>query len=148
MVLLMMVRGVEWVERAGELVVPEDFKDPDHRAIFQALLADPEMRAPPSSMDPVTARRLEEILSDREDLSRGIDAFTDAVRRMRGSDLDRRIEELDERSRAATDEGRQTLWIEMQKLRKERGELDMPIRRPRAASFWQEGREEPNKGRR
>jgi DNA primase len=149
LVLLMMVRGVEWVERAGELVVPEDFKDPDHRAIFQALLADPELRAPQSSMDPVAARRLEEILSDRADLSRGIEVFTDAVRRMRGSELDRRIEELDELSRAATDEGRQALWMEMQKLYKERGQLDLPIRRPRAAAFWQEGREEEsNRGRR
>ena len=74
--LVVLVRGVAWVERAAELLSPQDFEDPYHRAIFQALLAEPEMRAPPASMDPVAAQRFEDILSDPEEISHGIDVFT------------------------------------------------------------------------
>jgi DNA primase len=55
--LKVMVRGADWVERAGELISAQDFEDPHHRAIFQALLDDPETRAPPVTMDPVVAQR-------------------------------------------------------------------------------------------
>jgi replicative DNA helicase len=127
---------VEWVERAGEVVAVEDFDDPHHRAIFQALLDDSEMRAPPRSMDPVTARRLEEILSDREELDRGIEVFTDAVKRMRVSGLNRRIERLGQLSMSATtDAERLKLETERKKLIDERRELDPPIGRPRPAGL-------------
>jgi DNA primase len=134
--LMMMLRGLEWVERAGELVSVEDFDDPYHRAIFQALLDDPEMRTPPSSMDPVASRRLEEILSDREELDRGIEVFTDAVKRMRVAGLNRRIESLGRLSLSATtDIERLRLETERKKLIDERRELDPPIGRPRPAGL-------------
>jgi DNA primase len=134
--LMMMLRGVEWVERAGELVSAEDFDDPYHRAIFTALLDDPEMRTPPSSMDPVASRRLEEILSDREELDRGIEVFTDAVKRMRVAGLNRRIENLGRLSMSATSDGeRLRLETERKKLIDERRELDPPIGRPRPAGL-------------
>lgn len=99
--LQVMVRGVEWVERAAELVSAEDFDDPHHRAIFEVLLDDPDLRTPPSSMDPVTAKRFEEILSDQEELSHGIDLFTKSVNRLRVLALDRRIQELQRRIESA-----------------------------------------------
>ena len=99
--LQVMVRGVEWVERAAEVVSPEDFEDPHHRAIFQVLLVDPDLRAPPSSMESVTARRFEEILSDPEEISHGIDVFTKSVNRLRVLTLDRRIQELHRRIESA-----------------------------------------------
>jgi len=134
--LMMMVRGVEWVERAGELISAEDFDDPSHRAIFLALLDDPEMRAPPPSMDPVAARRLEEILSDPEELAHGIDVFTKSVNRMRVSVLDRRIGELQDRIEAATtDDAKGSLAREKARLAQERRELDPPIGRPRHAEL-------------
>ena len=92
--LLIMVRGVEWAERAAELISAEDFYDPRHRAIFQALLDDPEMRAPPASMDPVVAQRFEEILSDPEELAHGIDVFTQSLNRIRVMALDQRIQDV------------------------------------------------------
>jgi DNA primase len=99
--LQVMVRGVEWVERAAEVVSPEDFDDTHHRAIFETLLDDPDLRAPPSSMDSVTARRFEEILSDPEEISHGIDVFTKSVNRIRVLTLDRRIQELQRRIESA-----------------------------------------------
>jgi DNA primase len=99
--LLVMVRGAQWVERAAELISPKDFDDPYHRAIFEALLEDPDLRVPPASMDPVAARRFEEILSDPEEISHGIDVFTNSVNRMRVLALDRRIQDLQRRIEAA-----------------------------------------------
>ncbi len=123
--LLMMVRGSEWVERAGELISPEDFDDPQHRAIFQALLDDPELRSPPPSMDPVAAQRFEEILSDPEEVAHGIDVFTKSVNRMRVSALDRRIQDLQRRIEAAsTDEEKLALTSEKAVLARELRELD------------------------
>lgn len=134
--LMMMLRGVEWVERAGELVSTEDFDDLHHRAIFLALLDDPEMRSPPPSMDPVAARRLEEILSDPEELAHGIDVFTKSVNRMRVSALDRRIRGMQELIEAAqTEDEKRGLAREKEKLAQERRELDPPIGRPRHAEL-------------
>jgi len=131
-----MLRGVEWVERASEVVSAEDFDDPHHRAIFEALLDDPEMRTPPPSLDPVASRRLEEILADREELDRGIEVFTDAVKRMRVSGLNRRIESLGRLSMSATTDAERTrLETERKKLVEERRELDPPIGRPRPAGL-------------
>ncbi|HSH74105.1 MAG TPA: DNA primase [Longimicrobiales bacterium] len=123
--LLVMVRGVEWVERAGELVSAEDFDDPHYRAIFQALLEEPELRFPPSSMDPVVAQRFQEILSDPEELAHGIDVFTKSVNRMRVSALDGRIQDLQKRIEAAvTDEEKLGLASEKAGLARELRELD------------------------
>src|SRR5690606_3946596 len=67
--LYLMLRSRDLVERVGEQVGPEDFADPAFRAIFEALLADPGLEAPPPSMDPVAATRLEELLSGTEVLT-------------------------------------------------------------------------------
>jgi hypothetical protein len=121
----MMVRGVEWVERAGELISAEDFEDPHYRAIFQALLEDPEARSPPSSMDLVAAQRFDEILSNAEEVAHGIDVFTQSVNRMRVSSLDSRIQDLQTRIEAAvTDDEKLGLTSEKARLARELRELD------------------------
>ena len=142
--LKMMVRGVEWVERAGELISTEDFEDPQHRAIFQALLDDPEMRAPPPSMDPVVAQRFEEILSDPEELAHGIDVFTSSVNRMRVAILDRRIQELQRRIEAApSDDEKKELASEKYRLARELRELEPNYWKPATRG----ARSEPNPNR-
>jgi DNA primase len=129
--LQVMVRGMEWVERAAELVSPEDFEDPHHRAIFQTLLDDPDLRAPPSSMDPATAKRFEEVLaSDPEEVSHGIDVFTKSVNRLRALVLRRRIEELQRRLEAAGDEEtKRDLANEKSTLARELRQIDPSILR-------------------
>jgi len=123
--LQVMVRGVEWVERAAELISPEDFFDPYHRAIFQALLDDPEMRAPPTSMDPVAAQRFEEILSDPEEISHGIDVFTQSLNRIRVLALDRSIQDLQERIEGApSDEEKLELTAKKAEMARELRDLD------------------------
>jgi len=123
--LKVMVRGVEWVERAAELISPEDFDDPYHRAIFLLLLDAPETRAPPATMDPVAAQRFEEILADPEELAHGIEVFTNSVNRIRVSALDRRIQDLQRQIVAAAEhDAKLELMAEKSRLASELRELD------------------------
>jgi DNA primase len=123
--LKLMVRGVDWVERAAELVAPEDFEDPYHRAIFLALLDEPELRAPPVSMDPVAAQRFDEILADPEDLAHGIDVFTKSVNRIRGLALKQRLEDVQRSIEETTDEAEKLeLVATKSKIAAELRELD------------------------
>jgi DNA primase len=123
--LLIMVRGVEWAERAAELISAEDFYDLHHRAIFQALLDDPEMRAPPASMDPVAAQRFEEILSDPEELAHGIDVFTQSLNRIRVMALDHRIQDVQRQIvDAASDDEKLELTSRKAVLARELRDLD------------------------
>jgi DNA primase len=135
--LKVMVRGADWVERAAELIAPEDFDDPHHRAIFRALLDDPELRAPPVSMDLVTAQRFEEILDDPEELSHGLDVFTKSVTRMRVLALDRRLQEV-QRSIEAADDDEEKLQLVRTKARlaAELRELD--------PSYWAQAARRPS----
>jgi DNA primase len=123
--LKVMVRGVEWVERAAELISEEDFYEPCHRAIFQALLDDPEMRVPPASMDPVAAQRFDEIIADPEELAHGIDVFTNSVTRIRVLALDRRVLDLQRQiEAAASDDEKLELMTVKAGLAAELRELD------------------------
>lgn len=127
--LRIMLLGVEWVERASEVVAVEDFDDPYHRAIYAALVDDPALRDAPASMDPVAARRLEELLSDPDDTDRPIEAFTDVVRRFRIAALNRQIERLGRAALAASGEERRRLEEERKTLIQERREIDPPLGR-------------------
>jgi DNA primase len=122
--LLLMTKSRDFVEHAGERLAPEDLVDSAYRAIFQALLADPELRSPPSSMDPVAAERMREILEDPEDIAHASRVFDDAVARIRVATLDRRLAELSRRVEGAEEEGEKlTLTEEKARLSRERREL-------------------------
>jgi len=117
----MMTKSSDFAERAGERLGPPDFVDPAYRAIFEALLADPELRASPPGMDPVAAQRLEEILDDPEVMDHGGRMFEDAVARIRAATLARRIVEVDRRIEQATEESeKRALTEEKARLSKER----------------------------
>jgi DNA primase len=123
--LKVMTRGADWVERAAELIAAEDFDDPHHRAIFRALLEDPELRATPASMEPVTRDRFDEIRDDPEELSHGLDVFTKSVTRMRVRALDRRIQEVQRNIEAAADQDEKIQWARTKsRLAAEKRELD------------------------
>ena len=122
--LLLMTKSPDYVERAGERLGAQDFVQPAYRAIFEALLDDPELRAPPDGMDPVAAQRLQEILEDPEEITHATRVFDDAVTRVRVSSVDRRIQEVDARIGEARDEEeKRTLTEEKLRLSRERREL-------------------------
>jgi replicative DNA helicase len=122
--LLLMTKSADYVERAGERLGAEDFVDPAYRAIFQALLHEPDLRSPPGSMDPVAAERLQALLADPEEIAHAGRVFEDAVARIRVAALDRRVQELDRRIERATDQGeKRTLMEEKMRLSRERRAL-------------------------
>ncbi len=123
--LKVMVRGIEWVERAAEVISSEDFEDPYHRAIFQALLDDPEARVPLPSMDSVAAQRFREILVDPEELAHGNEIFSKAVKRIRVAALHRRAQHLQAKiERSRSEEEKLELVIKKSQLASEIRELD------------------------
>ena len=116
-ILLLMVKRRDLVERVAEHLGPEDFQDATDRAIFEALLVDPELKAPPEDMDPGAARRLERFLADREELSQAERVFQDSLHRLKGEALEDRARELDRRM------GQATTLEEQQRLAQEKAAL-------------------------
>jgi DNA primase len=122
--LLLMTKNPDFIERAGEHMGPGDFMDPTYRTIFQALLDDPGLRAPPESMDPVAVQRLNELLSDPEELAHAGRVFEESVSRIQVAALDRRSQDLDQRIAAAAGDGeKRTLIEEKERVSRERREL-------------------------
>jgi DNA primase len=101
--LLLLVQFRDYVDRALERVGPEDFTDPSYRIIYRALMDDPELSHPPLAMDPVAARRLEELLGDEERLSEASKVFEESVAQIKEVPIARRAHELRAALRAATD---------------------------------------------
>ncbi len=124
LLLLLMTKNPDYVERAGEHLGEGDFVDPAYRAIFQALLDEPELRAPPESMDSVAAQRLQGILSDSEELAHAGRVFEESVARIRVMALDRLSQDLDSRIEAAAGDGeKRNLIEEKERVSRERREL-------------------------
>ncbi len=124
LLLLLMTKNPDYVERAGEHLGEGDFVDPAYRAIFQALLDEPELRAPPESMDSVAAQRLQGILSDSEELAHAGRVFEESVARIRVMTLDRLSQDLDSRIEAAAGDGeKRNLIEEKERVSRERREL-------------------------
>lgn len=124
--LKVMVRGASWVERAVEVGIgAQDFEDPYYRAIFEALLDDPELREPPESMDPLARERFEEILDPDEELKHGLELFTDSVTRLRVLALVRRERELQSAIEQTSDvEEKMRLLAQKSTVKQELLELD------------------------
>jgi DNA primase len=123
--LLLMIRNAEYVESAAEWLSPSDFDDPGHRAIFEALMENPELRSPPSRMDVVARQRLEELLAATFDTAGAREEFTAALNRLRAVALDRRMMEIHQRIlAAATDDEKAPLVVEKQRLSRELRAID------------------------
>lgn len=101
--LLLLVQFRDYVDRAAERLGPEDFLDPSLRAVFQALVGDPELSHPPPGMDLVATRRLEELMGDPERISEASRVFEESVGQMKEVPLARRAEALREALRAEKD---------------------------------------------
>jgi DNA primase len=122
--LLLLVQFRDYVDRAAERVGPEDFQDPSLRAVFQALVADPELTRPPDGMDPVALRRFEELLGDGERVSEASRIFEEALGQMKEVPLARRAEALREALRGERDPDRQhALLKEIHEVDRQRREL-------------------------
>jgi DNA primase len=100
-------RRHELVERALMRIGPEDFKDATDRAIFQAFVDDPDLDRPPEGFDPRALPRLEALLaepSDDEQLAHGGREFDEALMALEGARIAIRIDELQGRIEASTND--------------------------------------------
>ncbi len=95
LLILLLLKNREWIDRAAERVGPSDLEDGAYRAIFEGLIEDPELRALPEGTMPEAVRQFERLMSDREVPSPAETIFEDAVLQIETTALDRRLEVLD-----------------------------------------------------
>jgi DNA primase len=119
--LLVLVRNRDWVDRTLERIGPEEFRDPVHRAIFEALVQDPERRLPPEGLSPEALLKFEELMADPEDVEHTERIFQDAMAELQDRAVQQRQEEIRTRLLAAgSEEEKRTLVQELAQLRRER----------------------------
>jgi DNA primase len=100
-------RRHELVEKALMRIGPEDFKDAVDRAIFQSFVDDPDLDRAPEELHAPAVPRLEALLAepvDEEQLAHGGREFDEALMTLEGMRIARRIDALQGRIEATTDE--------------------------------------------
>jgi DNA primase len=106
LIVLLMLKDREWIERVAEQMGPEDFQDRDYRAIFEALLLHPDLTQPPPDLDPHPAQVLEELLGDQTELPQTHRVFEESLGKIRQFNYQRRLAEIDRLIETTTDEDR------------------------------------------
>jgi DNA primase len=81
-VLLLMTKNRAWIVRAAERLDPQDFVDVRYRAVFESLVADPDLTYPPDKMDQEGARVLAELLADQTTFTQEDRFFKDSVNKI------------------------------------------------------------------
>ena len=120
-----LVKARDWIEDVAENVGPEDFVDPANRAIFQALMEDPALQHAPERMDPVAGRRLGDLLASRQEIAHAAQVLQDSVSRIRSKPLAAKARELRELLvQERGEERRQQLVVELERLEREKREID------------------------
>ncbi len=118
LLVLLKVRG--WVERAAERIGPGEFRDPVHRAIFEALMDEPELDLLPDGMPSEVVRRFEDLLGDSEVLEHTGRVFEESVERLLAEGRAERRAALRVRLREpGTQEEKNALLREMEALGRE-----------------------------
>ncbi|MCJ7628093.1 MAG: DNA primase [Longimicrobiales bacterium] len=127
--LLLLVQFRDYVELAAERMGPEEFSDPSLRAVFQALVEDPELTRPTPGMDPTAARRLEELMGDPERLSEASRVFEDSIGQMKEGQLEARADRLRTALNRETDPSLQrTIAQELEEIARLRREMKIDWR--------------------
>lgn len=120
---MLLLQFRDYVDLAAERLAPEELSDPALRAVFQALVEDPELAHPTAGMDPVAAEKLEELLGDPERLSEASRVFEDSVGQIKEGQLATRADRLREAMIRETDPSKQQTMVqeleEIARLRRE-----------------------------
>lgn len=125
LLLLLMTKDRDWIERAGERLGPRDFVDVRYRAVFEALLADHDLTHPPEGMVPEAARVLGKLLADPAELGRGHLVFEGSVNKILSTLLQGSLDEVTRKLQNNTldDQEETELLLEKDRLSKERRDL-------------------------
>jgi DNA primase len=127
--LLLLVQFRDYVDLAAERLGAEEFSDPALRAVFQALVEDPEMTHPPMSMDPAASAKLQDLLASQERISEASRVFEDSIGQIKESQLAARAEDLRAAMGRERDPARQeSLMRELDEISRLRRELKIDWR--------------------
>ena len=122
--LQLLARNREWIERAVERVGPEDFADSVHRRIFEWLAEDPERPGVPADLEPAVRVRFEEILGGGQPTDNIGAVFDACVARLKGVTLRRDMEDVDRRLHDADGDEAVRLLAEKARIAAELRALD------------------------
>ncbi len=123
--LQVLVNDRRLIDRASEAVGPEDFVHPANRAIFRALIENPELDRAPEEMEAMAAGRLAALLAGSEEVGHAARVLDDSARRMRGAPLAERARELRETiARELDHERKRQLISELEELQRKKREID------------------------
>ncbi len=115
--LLLLVRDRGRVQQAAELLSAEDFRQPGHRSLYQALTtADASASPADLALDPAARALLERLEGDREDLGETDRVFWETVERIRVRPLLERLSELTRLMQVADEQDQQVLMAEEMEL--------------------------------
>jgi DNA primase len=126
--LLLLVKDVDMIERTSERIGPDDFTDPNYRAIFKLLLEQSDFTEILGRLDPSASSVFQKILSNSRELTETVreKIFVDLVNRMLSSKMQRKMDHIDELIRGNEDERTLTeLLTEKTYLGRERRELGL-----------------------
>ncbi|TVP55013.1 MAG: DNA primase [Gemmatimonadales bacterium] len=132
--LLVLLQARDWLDRALERIGPGEFQNPVYQAIFQALVDEPELTAPPPEMAPEAVRTMEQLLGHPEELEHTQRVFEESIARLRSRSM--RVHEVELRkalSDAGSPEEERELLEQLQRLRKDRPGRWNVVRRERPA---------------
>ncbi len=119
--LLVLLQTREWIDRALERIGPGEFQNEVYRAIFEALVDEPELEAPPAHLSEEAVRTMETLLGDREELEHTERVFEESMAALHDRNLRAREVELREAlSRTDDPEQEREIVGELQRLRKDR----------------------------
>ncbi len=119
--LLVLLQTREWIDRALERIGPGEFQNEVYRAIFEALVDEPELETPPAHLSEEAVRTMETLLGDREELEHTERVFEESMAALHDRNLRAREVELREAlSRTDDPEQEREIVGELQRLRKDR----------------------------
>ncbi len=129
MLLLLLVKERDWIEKAAERVGPSDLEDGTYRVIFEALVADPELVAAPDDAMPEAVRQFEQLMTDPETLASPAQVFAETVAKIEANGIDRQLEAREQEIRRAGPEQQPRLARDIERLKKEKRALPDDWRR-------------------
>ncbi|MBI4521224.1 MAG: toprim domain-containing protein, partial [Gemmatimonadetes bacterium] len=122
--ILLLIKSRDFIERTAEQLGADELGNPVLREIFAALVAHPELRAPPESMSPEGVHRWGELMDDPEILADEERILQDSIKKIKVRRLDEQMADLEKSLANAAEEEQSGLVRSMQELVRQRRELD------------------------
>lgn len=117
-----------------------EFSTPDTEVVFEALVENPMLTQPPSSMGLTSSTLLEELLREKEKLSDTRRAFEDSLGRIRDRAIARKMDATRALLESDQDPHDQELAVQyLEELAEQRRELMVDWRPPARRKVWAKG---------